>query len=335
MRIGISVPFVVCSLLVGWPAAHAAEWLLDRTFTVTPGGLLTVNADGGDITVKAVDGQQVVVHIVARGSQSVVDELKLSAEQTADGVLVEALRPAKLSFSFGNNETRIEVTVPKRYRASLKTSGGDMMVSGLHGDLKGKTSGGDIKLSDIDGPIDVHTSGGDVTATRTTGDMKLGTSGGDVVVSQAKGRVDASTSGGGLHFDTIEGSVHGHTSSGDVIGKSLAGDVDVSTSGGDVKLARVDGKVRANTSGGNVDCEVVGANRGIWANTSGGNIVLTVAKDITATLDAASSGGKIISELPVTTTIAGNKRLTGPINGGGETIYARTSGGSVTLRVAK
>jgi DUF4097 and DUF4098 domain-containing protein YvlB len=107
--------------------------------------------------------------------------------------------------------------------------------------------------------------------------------------------------------------------------------VDAKTSGGDVRLLRIDGKIRASTSGGGVQCELVGTNRGIWASTSGGDVRLTVAKNITGTLDAESSGGSIRSDLPVSTHTADEHRLSGAINGGGERIYAHTSGGNITL----
>ena len=43
-----------------------------------------------------------------------------------------------------------------------QTSGGDMRVRQLTGNLVLRTSGGDIKAEGISGRVDVHTSGGDV-----------------------------------------------------------------------------------------------------------------------------------------------------------------------------
>ena len=51
-------------------------------------------------------------------------------------------------------------------------------------------------------------------------------------------------------------------------------------------------------------------------------------------LDAATSGGLVRTELPVTTTEMGEHKLTGTINGGGNPIYARTSGGSISHNTA-
>ncbi len=58
-------------------------------------------------------------------------------------------------------------------------------------------------------------------------------------------------------------------------------------------------------------------------------------KDITGTLDAQSSGGPIDSDFPISTTRWSEHRLNGQINGGGNEIFVRTSGGSITLNTAR
>jgi DUF4097 and DUF4098 domain-containing protein YvlB len=335
MRI-ISRTLLASLLAFTAPAVMAAEKVFDRSFTVTPGGLLTVNADGADVSVIGGDSDKVAVHITVVASQKELDALKLSAQQGDGGVTVEVLRPEKngwFNWSSWNMDARVQVTVPRRYRVEMKTSGGDLSVSRLEGDATGKTSGGDVTLEDVTGQVHMRTSGGDMKIDRIQGDVQMITSGGDIVARTVHGGIDVQTSGGSIHFDSIDGQTRARSSSGDIVANTVHGDVDADTSGGDVRLMRVDGKIRANTSGGNVHCDLVGANRGISASTSGGNISLQVAKDITATLDAVSSGGKITSELPVTTTSANGKRLGGPINGGGEAIYARTSGGNIVLTV--
>jgi DUF4097 and DUF4098 domain-containing protein YvlB len=282
--------------ICGASAAVAADKTFDRTFTVKPDGVLTVVADGADITVTGGSGNQVVVHMVAEASQKDLDELKLSAETNDSGVLVQMLRPERHRWiNWGHFEARIEVSVPQSYRVDAKTSGGDM------------------RLTSVAGP------------------SRLRTSGGDLIAKDLKGSLDGETSGGDVRLESIDGQVRAHTSGGNFHASGVRGDIDASTSGGDVRLLRIDGKIRASTSGGGVQCELVGANRGIWASTSGGDVRLTVPKDVAATLDAESSGGSIRSELAVSTHSADEHRLSGPINGGGERIYAHTSGGDITL----
>ena len=164
--------------------------------------------------------------------------------------------------------------------------------------------------------ISVHTAGGNVELKGTIGSATLHTSGGDIVAKNVNGNVEAQTSGGGIFADTIRG------------------DVDAGTSGGDVRLLHVDGKIRGRTSGGSVQCSLVGINRGISASTSGGSIQLTLPRATTANIEATTSGGEFTSELPVATTQRQDGHVKGSINGGGQPIDVRTSGGGISLRAA-
>jgi DUF4097 and DUF4098 domain-containing protein YvlB len=282
-------------------AAHAQEKNLSRTFNVTPGGLLTVDADGADVSVSGGDSNTVGVNIQARGSQSRLDELQLSAEQTSDGVRVEAKRPGRHGWSWGDGhiDTHIDVTVPRNYRVDAKTSGGEMRLENV------------------------------------AGTSHLRTSGGNVIARNVKGDFEGYTSGGEVRIQDMQGSVRAHTSGGNVSVSKVKGDVDANTSGGSVRVVSVDGRIQAGTSGGDVRCELTGPNRGITASTSGGSVWLTLPKDTKATLDAQSSGGHIDSDLPISTTRWSAHRLNGEINGGGEEIHVRTSGGSITLSTAR
>lgn len=164
--------------------------------------------------------------------------------------------------------------------------------------------------------ISVHTAGGSVELTDTIGPATLRTCGGDIVAKNVNGNVEAQTSGGGILADTIQG------------------DVDADTSGGDIRLLHVDGKISGQTSGGSVQCSLVGLNRGISVSTSGGSIQLTLPKTTTANIEATTSGGEITSELPVASTKWQDGHVKGSINGGGQPIDVRTSGGGISLRAA-
>ncbi len=278
--------------------ATAAERVLDKTFTVTPGGVINVNAEGANITVTGNDSSQVVVHMVAKGSQKDLDAMTLEASQGDGSIDIEMRRKdhgSWFNWSSWNEESRVEVTAPHSYR------------------VQAKTSGGSVRLENVAGPSRLNTSGGSISA------------------RNVKGELEAHTSGGSIRVESIEGAVQAHTSGGGVSASSVRGDVDASTSGGSVNLVGIDGKIHASTSGGGVHCELAGANRGISATTSGGGIRVTMPKNATGMLDAESSGGSINTDFPVTTTRFAEHRLSGAINGGGEPIYVRTSGGDITL----
>jgi DUF4097 and DUF4098 domain-containing protein YvlB len=313
-------------------AVQAAEKKLDRTFSVAPGGRLTIEADGADLRVTGTAGNEVVVHALITGSEHYLDNLTLSAEQSGNDVAVVAKQGKRswLTFGWNNNGGKVEVQVPRSYNIDIGTSGGDITVGPLEGEARGKTSGGDIRITEVRGPVEMHTSGGDVRAEHIDGQTHLSTSGGDIEIARLNGDLEAKTSGGYIHLDDIVGKVVARTSSGNVIARNVRGDSDLKTSGGDIR-ATVDGKIAAHTSGGDVTAELVGQNRGISVSSSGGDLTVRVPKGTTGELDAATSGGSVRTELPVTTTELGEHKLTGTINGGGSPIYARTSGGSIKL----
>lgn len=162
--------------------------------------------------------------------------------------------------------------------------------------------------------VNVRTAGGNIELRDTVGKASLNTAGGDVNARNLTGNVDLRTSGGTIHADTIRG------------------DVDADTSGGDVNLLHIDGKIHGSTSGGSMRYSLVGANRGIFAKTSGGDIDIALPPAATGTLDASTNGGRIKSELPIAALEKDETTLKGTFNGGGEPIYAHTSGGSVHVR---
>jgi DUF4097 and DUF4098 domain-containing protein YvlB len=272
----------IALVLLAAGSAQAAERTLDRTFTVSPGGTLVVDADGASIHVSGNDSNQVIVHMVVHASEKELADLKLEAFQK-DGGVTATMRSGKQGwFSWGSwrGESNIEVTVPRRYA------------------INARTGGGSVELRDTVGAATLKTSGGDISAKNVVGNVEL------------------KTSGGSIETDAIRG------------------DVDADTSGGDVRLLNVDGKISGNTSGGSVRCSLVGANRGISATTSGGDIELGLPRGTAANIDATTSGGEITTEIPVTSTVLKENDLEGTLNGGGERIYARTSGGSIKLRVS-
>jgi hypothetical protein len=331
----VASTLAVC--LVALPcAADAAEKRLDRTFSVAPGGRLTIDSDGTDLRVEGTGGNQVVVRILLSGPERMLERMTLSAEQSGNDVSIAAKHgTGKWTDWLGgwNLDGKIEVQVPRDYHLDIRTSGGDINVGQLKGNARGRTSGGDIQIVEVQGPVEMQTSGGDIRVEQVAGATRVGTSGGDIEIVRLNGDLDAKTSGGYIHLDDVVGQVVARTSSGNVIARGVRGDSDLKTSGGDIR-ATIDGKIAAHTSGGDVTAELVGPNRGISVSSSGGDLTVRVPKDTKGELNASTSGGSVRTELPVTTTEMGERKLRGTINGGGDPIHARTSGGSIKVVAA-
>lgn len=300
-------------LFVGLPFSAQAkiERVIEKSFTVTPGGLLKIETQGGDIRVTSGPGDEVKVvakqHFRAN-SESEADEvakqLSIQIEQSGSDVSAIAKYQGKRENKFWGGgwppvQVEFVVTVPSKYRADLRTSGGDIRIGDLGGNAQLRTSGGDIVLDKIDGEVDAHTSGGDITIHEATRNAKAHTSGGDVRVGR------------------VAGSAH------------------LSTSGGDIRVEGASGVIEAETSGGDVSARFVDT---ISANctlkTSGGDVTVSVSPSTAFRLDASTSGGNVrVSGLTLDIERGGNGKssLVGASHGGGPELKLRTSGGDVRV----
>lgn len=298
---------IAAGLLAAIPVSASAkiERVIEKTFTVQPGELLRVETQGGNIRVQTTGDSKVTVVATQRikaSSESEADELlkdlELTIEQDGQGVLAKAKYEKRM---WGSIPVQVDftVTVPRRYNANLRTSGGNVKLADLDGRVEARTSGGDIGLGKISGDVVAHTSGGNVSLEEGGGRVKLGTSGGNVEVERA------------------------------------VGETELDTSGGNIDVKSVEGRVTAETSGGDVRAGIHGALKGDCVlKTSGGTVRTVVDRTVGFQLDASTSGGSVHAE-GLTITIdkggAGRSRLSGKVNGGGPLLKLHTSGGDVVI----
>jgi DUF4097 and DUF4098 domain-containing protein YvlB len=282
---------------------HAAERTYDKRLEAPAGGKLTLRTDLGSVAIVGRDTHEVVVHAELSGSDDFLARFELSAAEESAGVTVTGRLAQRswlswLGFSwldFSPGRVRFTIDVPRSYAVDLRTAGGGVDVRHLDASLRGSTSGGSVTIRDVGGAIDTRTSGGRIDATGLRGPTELRTSGGGIRVSDC------------------------------------TGDLDVRASGGSIHLEGIGGEVRAVTSGGSVSASVF-ANRGVSLRTSGGSIHLLMPASANGSIDAHTSGGRAESAIPLSSTeIAVRNHLRGAINGGGNSILLRTSGGSIHI----
>ena len=286
---------------------------VDKTFVVQPGGHFKAITQGGDIVIKTSDvpevrirAKQVIHASTEKEADEILSKLTLTLEQTGNDVTAESKYEKRgVGTWFGSwppVNVSFEVTVPKNFNLNLNTSGGDIAVESLTGNVRARTSGGDLKFARIDGDIDAGTSGGNIVLQEGTARAKLSTSGGDIQVDRAGGPTEVSTSGGNIELN------------------SVATLISATTSGGDVR-AVITGPLTQDT----------------LLSTSGGEVDVKVAKGTGFQLDASTSGGDVRAD-GLTITIekggSGKSRLSGAVNGGGPRLKLRSSGGDVTIRAS-
>lgn len=307
----------------------ATEERIERRFEVRAGGQVTIEVDFGAIEVVAHDRGEVAVEVwrqVNLGSErkekEFLAERPVSIEKVGDEVTVKVTRSLNpgMGWSWRGNRRQAlyKIAVPVQTRLNLLTSGGHVEVKGVGADVEARTSGGSIRFQQLTGTLEGKTSGGRIEVLECRGKTVVETSGGSIEIRGGGGDLEAETSGGAIRVGPYGGPVR------------------VSTSGGGITVENVAGEVRGTTSGGSIrailTAPVVGPVR---LETSGGSIAVTAPESAAFDLDASTSGGGVQSELPVTTT--GKTRrgeLVGSVNGGGERVKLRTSGGSVRVRKA-
>lgn len=301
---------LIAGLMALGPALQAKiERTVEKTFTVQPGGTLTVKTQGGDIRVETGPGNRVEVTArekIRASSEAEADkilaDLDLKIEQTGNAVSAVAkyqktggwfsgwTQPVQVSFT---------VKVPARYQVDLHTSGGDIGVGDLIGNVVARTSGGGVKVGAIDGEVTVSTSGGNIALGSATGATKLSTSGGNIKVDR------------------------------------VGGEADLKTSGGDISAQAVSAALQASTSGGDVRAALTGPLKGACSlRTSGGDVRVSVPPGVAFDLDAATSGGKVEAgglTIALESGGSGRSKLKGKVNGGGPPLTLRTSGGDVRV----
>ncbi|HJQ69092.1 MAG TPA: DUF4097 family beta strand repeat-containing protein [Blastocatellia bacterium] len=304
-------------------AREKAEERITQSFEVAPGGLLSVDIDGGSIEIRPSDSPKVYVEMYRRieaGSSEAARELlernPVRISQSGNNVYIEAQGPNTNGRSRKNVE--LKVSVPRNFNVDLKTSGGKIGVEGLDGTVRAKTSGGNLSFSSIRGPVRGETSGGPIAARDIDG---------EVVVK---------TSGGGIEVINITNDVVAHTSGGSITARRIEGKLDAKTSGGSLNFEEVSGEIDGRSSGGSVTARF---SKPIDANcrleTSGGTVNVYLPENSQFDLDAQAGSGQIMTEFPVSITFQGKlekSTLKGQVNGGGAVLYCRTSGSNINLK---
>lgn len=116
--------------------------------------------------------------------------------------------------------------------------------------------------------------------------------------------------------------------------EGVTGRLDLRTHNGGVSLTDVGGDVRARTQNGGLNVQLSGGGwdgAGLDAETQNGGVRLAVPERFAAQLETGTVNGSIHTDFPVTIQGRISRRLSLPLNGGGKTIRALTTNGTVRI----
>lgn len=106
------------------------------------------------------------------------------------------------------------------------------------------------------------------------------------------------------------------------------------TTNGRIEVDAAGGNVDARTTNGSIEVTLVGALAGadVELSTTNGSISLHLPSDLSGRLEARTVNGRIRSDLPLTVEASSRRRLTGDLNGGGDSrIGLRTVNGGISI----
>jgi DUF4097 and DUF4098 domain-containing protein YvlB len=207
-----------------------------------------------------------------------------------------------------------------------------------------------VHLSAISGSVQAHFSNGrhDFSAHQVDGDLTVDGDCNDMTFSEIKGKI--SQTGeilGDVHMENVSGSVHMHTTVTDLELAQLPGDmtlnsddlriaeakgpVHVVTHSKDIDLSQIYGDSYVEDRNGRISIEPAG-NYGVEAKNSKGDVEVTLPPNASATVNARTHNGEIVSDYPLPSSEGDNKLATFTVGSGGARIILSADNGDVHIK---
>jgi hypothetical protein len=291
-----------------WPEVTES---VTHTFRMGPNGTFDLQNVSGNIVITGGRGNDAKIEAVKRvrnpteaRARALLPQLRIEVVERGGNVDVRTIQPRGPS-TFAQVE--YTVVVPSGVNVSVRTSGGDVTVTNLNGELRAESSSGDVTATGVSRVRVVKTVGGDIQlADGEFDELTASTMSGNLVLRNVKGRV----------FDLQ--SVMGH-----------------------LRLTNVDAD-RANLRSVNGDIEYLGrlARSGRYELQSHfGNIRLTPTSNQGFDVEASTFGGSFRSEYAlkiVGDSASGQRRGTSRVVRGtsgdaGAAITALSFGGDIVI----
>jgi hypothetical protein len=338
------LPVLFALTLICWKGLNASS-TSDRTIQnevdVSPGQKLFLDLDtGGSIVIRGWDKNSVFVKADMNGREA--NDCEFQMNKIPGGVRIRSLYKGN-SQSY-STEFHFELNVPQNFNVHLNSSGGDIKIVGLNGEMEGSTGGGEIFIEDTKGKVNFSTGGGEINIIRSHVDGDVSTGAGDIHFDDVTGDIDGTTgsgsvirnggskghvkpasfhekqgvlliekAGGGIYIEDAPNGIHANTGGGEIRVGTAKNVVSVQTGGGDIRIDQADGLVEATTGAGDIHVKMIStssADHDVDISSGSGDVTLLVPPSFSMDLDLKIGYTKetgaydIISDFPL------NKRTT-------------------------
>lgn len=270
--------------------------IVNKSFKTSEGKTLIFEGTGGDIRIYTSEKPEVKLKIY--GDEDALEKIEFLYSENSEGIKLKIKKITSIwNFLFSRSYVDYDLIIPKKYNLNINSSGGDIFLKNLIGEVKIKTSGGDIRLENIEGSVSVTTRGG------------------DIILREIKGNVKTITTGGDIKLEKIEGETY------------------CTTTGGNISIQSNNGKVYATTTGGDIYIDYSGVNKGIKASTVGGDIRLILDEKIEGYFYLSTIGGDVDNQFSLTKIYSyKSSKIEGEINKPDPRIECTTTGGDIRIR---
>ena len=276
----------VAALLLAAVAAHAdgdAEYYVreitgEASGLFRPGQVVEVESTGGSITITAWDRDSVdvkatleAINIDDRNRELFDRESRVKIQSRSNGYVVEVYVPVGLDIEtrdlpsmvrgciteLGGGKWRytpsvevtLEIKVPRVAGLDVSTEYGDVIASGVEGEIEVTNASGAVQLDGIGGPVRIENSYGEVRIIGCRRDVEVVNASGEVVVEDAEAEVSVRSSYENVAVRNARGPVRVVNESGDVTITDVAvGGLQATSTYANIVIERVIGPVRVRCS---------------------------------------------------------------------------------------
>ncbi|OAS14856.1 hypothetical protein [Paenibacillus oryzisoli] len=172
------------------------------------------------------------------------------------------------------------LSLPDGMKTVIQNEDGTVRISGVNGNVSASSVSGLMEIVEVKGELSVNSTNGSLYIADITGNVVLVSRSSKVNMDQTQGNLVLDTQSGITHLTDITGKVTGTTQYGSVYFREMKGLVDVMGRGSDMQFDHMQGDTRIESK-------------------AGGDMTFILPKDEGYTLDAAVSGGRIQTLLPL------------------------------------
>jgi DUF4097 and DUF4098 domain-containing protein YvlB len=178
-----------------------------KTFQVTGTPEVQLETFDGSIEVHSWDRSDVEVEIEKRAmEQSLVDEMKVSAEQSGNRIVIKVTGPKRREFDgfqVGVNfspSARLRVALPRQSQLAATSGNGSITVEDVTGKITLNTNDGSVRGSNLAGEIMVRSGDGSIRMDRIAGKLDLETEDGSIGLEARPTTLRARTADGSIRL---------------------------------------------------------------------------------------------------------------------------------------